>query len=78
LPEQPDPQDFDLVLVKCPHTEYQVYDAWVEKNFDIDVPGAASAGLESLGHRICARPVYPLDGDVEFKGQAVLYREKRR
>jgi hypothetical protein len=78
LPKQPDPQDFDLVLVKCPHTEYQMYDAWVEKNFNIDVPGATSADLKSLGHCVCRRPVYPLDGDVEFSPRAVLYREKRR
>jgi microcystin degradation protein MlrC len=73
-----DPQDFDLIVVKCPHTEYQMYDAWVEKNFNIDAPGATSADLKSLGHRICARPVYPLDGDVEFSPRAALYREKRR
>ncbi|MFI5014729.1 MAG: M81 family metallopeptidase [Hyphomicrobiales bacterium] len=73
-----DPQDFDLIVVKCPHTEYQMYDAWVEKNFNIDAPGATSADLKSLGHRICARPVYPLDGDPEFSPRAVLYHEKRR
>jgi microcystin degradation protein MlrC len=72
------PQDFDLIVVKCPHTEYQMYDAWVEKNFNIDAPGATSADLKSLGHSICHRPVYPLDGDVEYSPKAVLYREKRR
>jgi microcystin degradation protein MlrC len=55
-----DPRGFDLIVVKCPHTEYQMYDAWVQKNFNIDVPGATSADLRSLGHRICGRPVFPL------------------
>ena len=40
-----DPRDFDLIVVKSPHTEYHMYDAWVEKNFNIDVPGATSANL---------------------------------
>jgi microcystin degradation protein MlrC len=69
-----EPKDFDLIVVKCPHTEYQMFDAWVEKNFNIDVPGATSADLKSLGHTICARPVYPLDEGVTFSPQPVLYR----
>lgn len=69
-----DPRDFDLIVVKCPHTEYQMYDAWVEKNFNIDAPGATSADLKSLGHTICARPVYPLDPDVTFDPKPVLYK----
>jgi microcystin degradation protein MlrC len=73
-----EPQDFDLIVVKCPHTEYQMYDAWVEKNFNIDAPGATSADLKSLGHTICARPVYPLDEGVTFTPEPVLYGAKRR
>ena len=44
-----DPQDFDLIVVKSPHTEHHMYDVWVEKNFNIDAPGATSANLKSLG-----------------------------
>jgi len=72
------PEKFDLIVVKCPHTEYQMYDAWVEKNFNIDVPGATSADLKSLGHTICKRPVYPLDEGVGFTPAPVLYGTKRR
>ena len=54
-----DPRSFDLIVVKCPHTEYQMYDAWVEKNFNIDAPGATSADLNSLGHTICAARSIP-------------------
>ncbi len=68
-----DPRDFDLVVVKSPHTEYHMYDAWVEKNFNIDVPGATSADLKSLGHTICARPMFPLDEGVGFQPAAKLY-----
>lgn len=68
-----DPRDFDLIMVKSPHTEHHMYDMWVEKNFNIDAPGATSADLKSLGHTICARPTFPLDEGVEFEPRAVLY-----
>ena len=69
-----DPQDFDLIVVKSPHTEHHMYDAWVDNNFNVDVPGATSANLKSLGHTICARPMYPLDDGVVFEPVATLYR----
>lgn len=68
-----DPKDFDLTVVKSPHTEFHMYDSWVEKNFNIDVPGATSADLRSLGHTICARPMYPLDADVSFAPEPKIY-----
>jgi microcystin degradation protein MlrC len=69
-----DPKDFDLIVVKSPHTEHHMYDEWVEKNFNVDAPGATSANLKSLGHTICARPMYPLDEGVNFTPEAKLYR----
>jgi microcystin degradation protein MlrC len=68
-----DPRKYDLIVVKSPHCEYQMYDAWVEKNFNIDAPGATSANLKSLGHMICRRPVFPLDDDVRFEPRPDLY-----
>ncbi len=68
-----DPKKFDLIVVKSPHTEPHMYDDWVEKNFNVDAPGATSANLKSLGHTICARPVYPLDEGVNFTPAAQLY-----
>jgi microcystin degradation protein MlrC len=68
-----DPRKYDLIVVKSPHCEYQMYDAWVEKNFNIDAPGATSANLKSLGHTICRRPVFPLDDDVRFEPRPDLY-----
>lgn len=67
------PRDFDLTVVKSPHTEFHMYDAWVEKNFNIDAPGATSADLPSLGHSICARPMYPMEPDTAFTPEATLY-----
>ena len=68
-----DPVDFDLIVVKSPHTEHHMYDGWVAKNFNVDVAGSTSANLKSLGHKICARPIYPLDEGVTFSPKAVIY-----
>lgn len=68
-----DPTDFDLIVVKSPHTEFHMYDQWCARNFNIDAPGATSANLKSLGHTICARPVYPLDENVAFAPRAAIY-----
>jgi len=72
------PRDFDLIVMKSPHAEFHMYGAWVEKNFNIDVPGATSANLPTLGHTICARPMFPLDEGVTFTPHAVLYRRGDR
>ncbi len=68
------PQDFDLIVVKSPHTEHHMYEAWADCNFNVDVPGATSANLPTLGHTICARPIYPLDAQVAFEPRAVIYQ----
>jgi microcystin degradation protein MlrC len=70
------PRDFDLIVMKSPHAEYHMYDAWVEKNFNIDAPGATSADVRSLGHTICRRPTYPLDEGVDFMPQPVLFARR--
>jgi len=67
-----DPKDYDLTVVKSPHTEYHMYDGWVEKNFNVDVPGSTSADLKSLGHTICARPMYPMEADVTFDPKVAI------
>ncbi len=68
-----DPVDFDLVIVKSPHTEYHMYDQWVAKNFNVDAPGATSANLPTLGHRLCARPMFPLEPQAEFFAMPEVY-----
>lgn len=68
-----DPRDFDLIVVKSPHTEFHMYDAWIAKNFNVDAPGSTSANLPYLGHTICARPMYPMEPDVRFTPSAKLY-----
>jgi microcystin degradation protein MlrC len=68
-----DPRDFDLIVVKSPHTEYHMYDAWIAKNFNVDAPGSTSANLPYLGHTICARPMFPMEEIATFSPSATLY-----
>jgi microcystin degradation protein MlrC len=72
-----DPHDYDLIVVKSPHTEFHMYDQWVEKNFNVDAPGATSANVASLCHVLCARPIYPLEPDTEFVPKPVIYHTGR-
>ena len=51
-----------------------MYDQWVEKNFNVDAPGSTSANVSSLGHTLCARPIYPIEPDTAFTPRAVTYR----
>jgi microcystin degradation protein MlrC len=62
-----DPKDFHATVVKSPHCEPQFFNEWVEENINVDAPGATSANLRSLGHTICARPMYPLEEDTKFE-----------
>lgn len=51
-----------------------MYEAWADCNFNIDVPGSTSNNLPTLGHTICARPIYPLDADVAFEPRSTVYQ----
>ena len=68
-----DPRRFDLVVVKSPHCQYRFFEEWAAANFNLDLPGSTSANLPSLGHRICQRPMYPLDEGVEFAPAAQVF-----
>ncbi len=68
-----DPKNFDLVVVKSPHCQYQFYEEWAACHVNVDAPGSTSANLKSLGHTRCARPVFPLDDDVTFNPQVKIF-----
>ena len=68
------PQHFDLVVVKSPHCQPQFFDDWAAINVNVDAPGSTSANLPTLGHTRCARPIFPLDSDVDFEPQATIFR----
>lgn len=67
-----DPRATDLVVVKSPGA-YARFFTYAEANFVVDVPGATSANLQRLGHRICPRPMFPLDPAVVFSPRAERY-----
>ena len=60
-----DPQQADIVVVKSPGAAIR-YFSFARANFVLDIPGATSANLRSLGHRVCRRPIFPLEDDVAF------------
>lgn len=68
-----DPRRFDLVVVKSPHTQPQFFEAYAARSFNIDVAGSTSANLPTLGHRACARPIYPLEPETRFEPVVEIY-----
>ncbi len=69
-----DPSRYHSIIVKSPHCQPQFFDEWSEHNFNVDAPGSTSANLHSLGHSICARPIFPLDEQVDFNPAVEIYR----
>jgi len=59
-----DPARFDIVVVKSPHCQPQFFQAKADRMINVDAPGATSANLPTLGHRRCARPIFPLSPEV--------------
>jgi microcystin degradation protein MlrC len=72
-----DPRRFDAVVVKSPHCRKDYYDDWAEQVLTVDTPGSTSANLRTLGHRVCPRPMFPLDPQVTFEPQIKLYHGGR-
>ena len=69
-----DPKRFDVVVVKSPHCEPQMFADWCARLINVDAPGSTSANLRSLGHTRCARPIFPLDWGVTFSAEADIFR----
>jgi microcystin degradation protein MlrC len=71
-----EPKRFDLVVVKSPHCEPQMFRDWCGRLINVDAPGSTSAKLKRLGHKVCARPVFPLDPEVRFDREVRIYRRR--
>lgn len=67
------PERFDAVVVKSPHCQHHMYEAWCARMVHVDAPGSASANLPYLGHTRCARPIFPLDANVPFQPKARIF-----
>ena len=51
-----------------------MYADWYAKVINVDAPGSTSANLLSLGHTKCPRPIFLLDGELEFRPVVEVYR----
>lgn len=69
-----DPQKFDVVVVKSPHCQHHMFDAWAAKVINVDVAGSTSANLPTLGHVRAARPLFPLDAGVTFTPEVKIFQ----
>ena len=67
------PKDYDLIVIKSPHCQWHFFDEWADINFNIDALGSTSANLPTLGHRVCQRPMYPLELDAPFTPVAEMF-----
>ena len=72
-----DPAQFDAVVVKSPHCQHRFFDEGAEHVINVDAPGSSSANLKSLGHKLCRRPIFPLDGDVTWTPQPQIFERQR-
>jgi microcystin degradation protein MlrC len=69
-----DPRRFDAVVIKSPHCQHHMYEAWCVQMVNVDSPGSTSANLPSLGHTRCPRPIFPLDPHVPYTPKAKIFR----
>lgn len=69
-----DPRRFDAVVVKSPHCQSYMFADWCAVQVHVDAPGSTSANLRYLGHTVCARPIFPLDPNVQFTPEVRLYQ----
>lgn len=68
------PEHFDAVVVKSPHCQHHMFDDWAGAVLNVDVAGATSANLPTLGHTRCPRPMFPLDEGVEFTPEVKFFQ----
>ena len=73
-----DPRRFDAVVVKSPHCRHEYFEAWASRVVNVDAPGSTSADLRTLGHKLCSRPMFPLDDGVNFTPRAKIYTRNKK
>jgi microcystin degradation protein MlrC len=69
-----DPATFAMTVVKSPLCQPRFFNDGAEMVLNIDAPGATSANVKGLGHRIARRPLYPLDDNFEYTPTAKVFR----
>jgi len=69
-----DPAAFDMTVVKSPLCQPRFFNDGAELVLNIDAPGATSANVRGLGHRVAARPLYPLDDGFPYTPQPRIFQ----
>jgi len=72
LAHELDLEQADLIVVKSPGA-FARYFTFATKNYVPDVAGSTSANLATLGHRVCVRPMFPIDPDVSYDVRVERY-----
>ena len=70
------PEEFDLVVIKTPHAQPEMFDEWCLVNLNVDAEGSTTANVRKLAvpidstdawtvreHSLMKRPCYPLEGE---------------
>lgn len=68
------PFDFDMTVVKSPLCQPRFFNDGAQHVLNIDAPGATSANVKSLGHRVARRPLYPLDDGFDYTPEPRVFR----
>jgi microcystin degradation protein MlrC len=71
------PALFAATVVKSPHCQPQFFADGAERLINVDAPGSTSANIRSLGHRVCQRPIFPLDESVTFTPEAQHFSRRK-
>ena len=71
------PEEFDVVIIKTPHAQPEMFDEWCLVNLNVDAEGSTTANVRKLadpidstpewavrGHFLMKRPCYPLEGSA--------------
>ena len=65
-----DPRNYDVVVIKTPHAQPEMFDDWAYTNIGVDAPGATTADVAALGHTIARTPtqmLYPMDMGIVYE-----------
>ncbi len=69
-----DPAAFDMTVVKSPLCQPRFFNDGATHVLNIDAPGATSANVKGLGHRVARRPLYPIDDNFDYTPQPRVFR----
>ena len=67
-----EPTERRILVVKSAAHFRAAFGPIATKMIEVDAPGISTPKLETLEYRALRRPIYPLDGDFEWKAEPAL------